>query len=66
MSMEQTYQGGEIVQGHKALHNGRRWCQAQILYLARTAEHELGEAYMVEFADGTRGCFDLDHLRVKK
>jgi len=63
----QTYVDGQIVLGHKAVSNGRRWAKAQILYLVRTAEHDDGEAYMIEFlSDGSRGVFDLDHLKVNK
>jgi hypothetical protein len=47
------------------MQNGRRWCIAKVLYLVRTAEHELGEAYMIEFLDGSRGAFDLNHIRRK-
>jgi hypothetical protein len=61
----QAYQEREIVQGNKAMQNGRRWCIAKVLYLVRTAEHELGEAYMIEFLDGSRGAFDLNHIRRK-
>jgi hypothetical protein len=57
------YANGRPVEGHKVIRNGRRWCNAKILYVVRTREHELGEAYMIEFADGSRGVFDTDHIR---
>ena len=47
----------------KRLSRGRRWCHATILWIDRTADHPLGEAYTVEFRDGSRGSFDLAHLR---
>jgi hypothetical protein len=58
-----TYRDGQIVEAHKALRNGRRWCRATVLYILRTAEHESGEAYMIEFTDGSRGGFDMNHIR---
>jgi hypothetical protein len=62
--MPHTYTEGQKVLGHKLMRSGlRRWCKATILYLVSTAEGPSGEAYMVEFADGSRGMFDLDHIR---
>jgi hypothetical protein len=57
------YADGRAVEAHKPVRNWRRWCKAKILYQVTLEGQEHKEAYWVEFADGSRGGFDTDHIR---